>query len=222
MKRGKKICKTLKGVRMMVAKANDIDYSPTECHYEGECSGTCPKCESEVRWLEQQLQLHRQLGKAVAVVGVSMGLAALAACHGKASNQTAGEVDIIPDTLLEASHTVAPDVAGLRDTFPVLGRVDLMASFPGGLKALYDFLQKNIEYPEQAEKDSISGQVVVSFVVETDGSITNAKVVKSAHPLLDAEALRVVGIMPKWEPGEQADGTKVRNTYNLPITFMFE
>ena len=58
---------------MRVAKANDIRYAPTECHHEGDCAGTCPKCEAEVRWLEQQLQLRRQLGKAVAVVGVSVG-----------------------------------------------------------------------------------------------------------------------------------------------------
>ena len=65
MKKGKRICNSLKEVRMQVAKANDIKYAPTECHYEGDCAGTCPKCESEVRWLEQQLQLRRQLGKAV-------------------------------------------------------------------------------------------------------------------------------------------------------------
>ena len=77
MKRGKWICNTLKEVRKQVAKANDIKYAPTECHHEGDCAGTCPKCEAEVRSLEQQLQLRRQLGKAVAVVGVSVGLAAL-------------------------------------------------------------------------------------------------------------------------------------------------
>ena len=77
MKRGKWICNTLKEVRMQVAKANGIKHTPTECHHEGDCAGTCPKCEAEVRSLEQQLQLRRQLGKAVAVVGVSVGLAAL-------------------------------------------------------------------------------------------------------------------------------------------------
>ena len=80
MKRGKKICDALKEVRMQVAKANDIKYAPTECHHEGDCAGTCPKCESEVRWLEQQLQLRRQLGKAVAVVGVSGRVCSLDIC----------------------------------------------------------------------------------------------------------------------------------------------
>ena len=109
MKRGKEICNTLKEVRIKVAKANDIKYAPTECHHEGDCAGTCPKCESEVRWLEQQLQLRRQLGKAVAVVGVSMGLAALTACDGKISNQTAGEMDIAPDTFSQTSPAADPN-----------------------------------------------------------------------------------------------------------------
>ena len=91
---------------MQVAKANDIKYAPTECHHEGDCAGTCPKCEAEVRWLEQQLQLRRQLGKAVAVVGVSMGLAALTACnHNKFTDRTAGEIEIVPDTLSIESQT---------------------------------------------------------------------------------------------------------------------
>ena len=72
MKRGKRICNTLKEVRMRVAKANDIRYAPTECHHEGDCAGTCPKCEAEVRSLEQQLQLRRQLGKAVATAIITV------------------------------------------------------------------------------------------------------------------------------------------------------
>ena len=75
-----------------------------------------------------------------------------------------------------------------------------------------------MNYPEQAKKDSIEGRVVLSFVVETDGSITEPKVVQSVHPLLDEEALRVAKLMPKWEPGYQ-NGTPVRVKYNIPVTF---
>ena len=127
MKRGKRICNTLKEVRMQVAKANDIEYAPTECHHEGDCAGTCPKCESEVRWLEQQLQLRRQLGKAVAVVGVSVGLAALTACDNKTlrsnfgsdslsmESQTAGFLDTIPDSILTVSQTSDTTVTDQND-----------------------------------------------------------------------------------------------------------
>ena len=96
--------------------------------------------------------------------------------------------------------------------------VERQPYFPGGQQALLEFLRENVKYPEQARKDSIEGRVVLSFVVETDGSITEPKVVRSLHPLLDAEALRVIKLMPKWEPGYQGDSL-VRVKYNLPVTF---
>ena len=74
MKRGKKICQTLKEIRLQVARTNDIPYEPTECKHKGECLGTCPKCEQEVRYIEQQLNKRRTLGKAVAVAGVAIGV----------------------------------------------------------------------------------------------------------------------------------------------------
>ena len=74
MKRGKKICQTLKEIRLQVARTNDIPYEPTECKHKGECPGTCPKCEQEVRYIEQQLNKRRTLGKAVAVAGVAIGV----------------------------------------------------------------------------------------------------------------------------------------------------
>ena len=72
MSKGKDICKTLKRIRKEVADANEIVYKPRECHHQGPCSGTCPACEAEVRYLEQQLSLRQRLGKAVAVAGIAM------------------------------------------------------------------------------------------------------------------------------------------------------
>ena len=205
MKRGKWICNTLKEVRMQVAKANDIKYAPTECHHKGDCAGTCPKCEAEVRWLEQQLQLRRQLGKAVAVVGVSMGLAALTSCESQL-------------TEMNTDNNIS-SVLNQNNNSEWMGEIiSPQPSFPGGSQALVDFLRENTKYPEQALKDSIEGRVVVAFVIDTDGSITKPEVVRSVHPLLDAEALRVVKLMPKWEPGSE-NGTPVKVRYNLPITF---
>ena len=80
MARGKSICSVLKTIRKQVADANDIEYEPRECHHQGDCRGTCPACEAEVRYIQQQLDIRRQLGKAVAVVGISAGLAALNSC----------------------------------------------------------------------------------------------------------------------------------------------
>jgi len=80
MKRGKQICETLRGIRSEIAQANEIDYTPRECHHEGDCAGTCPACESEMRWLEGQLRLRHSLGKAVTIAGLSLGMASLASC----------------------------------------------------------------------------------------------------------------------------------------------
>ena len=208
MKRGKRICNTLKEVRMQVAKANDINYAPTACHHEGDCVGTCPKCEAEVRWLEQQLQLRRQLGKAVAVVGVSVGLAALTACESQLAEMSTD--NSISSAMTQSVGNRVSEFMGVI--------AERQPHFPGGQQALLEFLRENVKYPEQARKDSIEGRVVLSFVVETDGSITEPKVLRSLHPLLDAEALRVINLMPKWEPGYQGDSL-VRVKYSLPVSF---
>lgn len=96
--------------------------------------------------------------------------------------------------------------------------VEQMPSFPGGMAALMSWLSGNIQYPQTALMNKISGRVVVSFVVNKDGSISDAKIVKSMDPALDKEAIRVVSSMPNWIPGRQK-GKPVRVKYTLPITF---
>ena len=96
--------------------------------------------------------------------------------------------------------------------------VEQMPEFPGGQIAMLNFLSKNIRYPEAAHKAGIQGRVVATFVVEKDGSISNAKVMRSIDPLLDAEALRVINSMPNWIPGKQ-DGKPVAVKYTIPVTF---
>lgn len=78
MKRGKQTCKILKDIRRQIAEANDIEFITSECQYQGDCLGTCPKCEAEVRYLEQQLERKRMAGKAITILGISAGLVAMA------------------------------------------------------------------------------------------------------------------------------------------------
>ena len=73
MNKGKNVCKVLKAIRKQITDANGISYHPRECHYQGECSGTCPACESEVKYIECQLQSHRLAGITTSVVGVAIG-----------------------------------------------------------------------------------------------------------------------------------------------------
>lgn len=91
-------------------------------------------------------------------------------------------------------------------------------AFPGGMEAMIQFFSTNIQYPADAKKQKIDGRVLVNFVVEKDGSITDVKVMKPGFPSLDAEAVRVVKMMPKWKPGYQK-GQAVRVLFALPISF---
>jgi len=96
--------------------------------------------------------------------------------------------------------------------------VEHRPQFPGGDAELMKFLQQNVKYPKEAQEQGKQGRVIVQFVVEKDGSITDAKVLKPVDPLLDAEALRIVNMMPKWTPGKQR-GKEVRVYFTIPVTF---
>ena len=99
--------------------------------------------------------------------------------------------------------------------------VEQQAEFPGGQSKLMSWLSSNIRYPESAQQNDIQGRVVVQFVVERDGSIGHAKVVKGVDKDLDREALRVVNKMPKWQPGKN-NGVAVRSYFTLPVTFKLQ
>lgn len=99
--------------------------------------------------------------------------------------------------------------------------VDEIPSFPGGDSSLMMFLAQNIKYPVTAQENGVQGRVIVSFVVETDGSITDVKVARSVDPYLDREAMRVVKAMPKWTPGKK-DGKPVRVKYTTPVVFRLQ
>ncbi len=96
--------------------------------------------------------------------------------------------------------------------------VEQQAEFPGGLPALMKWLGNNIRYPEAAQQNDIQGRVIVKFVVEKDGSIGAADIVKGVDKDLDREAIRVVKKMPKWQPGKN-NGVAVRSYFTLPVVF---
>ena len=96
--------------------------------------------------------------------------------------------------------------------------VDEMPQFPGGMKALMDYLSANVKYPEAAKQAGISGRVTTQFVVGEDGVIRDVKVLRSVSPELDAEAIRVMNSMPKWEPGK-LEGKPVPVRYTVPVNF---
>ncbi len=96
-----------------------------------------------------------------------------------------------------------------------------MPEFPGGMRECMNFLGKNVKYPATAQEKGIQGRVIVQFVVNRDGSIVEPKVVRGVDPELDAEALRLISIMPKWKPGKQK-GEAVRVKYTIPVMFRLQ
>ena len=237
---GKKICKTLKDVRLQVARANDIPYEPAVCHHEGDCLGTCPKCDEELRYITEQLRWRSAMGKAVTVVGLSLGLMPLASCQsGIFGHQVNGMLEPPPELdgdIAPRVDSIAPANTQGADTTQkkmskaatavvqgdtaeqcvTLGMMpETQPTFPGGSKALLEWIDSNLQMPDECAQ----GRVIVSFRVEKDGSITGGKIEKSLSEGCDKEALRLVKMMPKWTPGS-FNGERKAMTYMLPISFM--
>lgn len=119
------------------------------------------------------------------------------------------EIQYLPPTV-EGKETV--------DDNRVYDAVEEMTAFPGGQAAFMNYLSSNMKYPKDCQEAGIQGRVVVQFVIGKDGRIMNARVIKSVHPSLDKEALRVVNSMPRWTPGKQK-GKPVSVTYTVPLMF---
>ena len=99
--------------------------------------------------------------------------------------------------------------------------VEIPPSFPGGQAALLAWIASHVNYPQKAMESRIEGRIIVGFVIECDGSVSQAKIIRSVDPLLDDEAIRVVMGMPKWTPGRQ-NGKNVRVKYNVPVNFRLQ
>ena len=283
MARGKNTCKILKEIRRQIAVANDIEFVTSECRFKGDCLGTCPKCEAEVRYLEQQLRNRQLMGKAVVLAGLSAGMLSLAGCGGAASStrqsddsidsdepteRTLGYVESVDDECLEGDVDVAEEGDSVKiETAPVeiqsravkaakldlpsdsiavvdltgydatkcvvVGEVvdpdekeearrgmpvDEAAKFPFGHDSLYRFMSQAMVYPKEAVEQKIEGKVIISFWVKENGAISEIEILRSPHPLLTNEAVRVIKTFPRFVPAKYK-GVAVESNVILPITF---
>lgn len=212
--RGRNICDTLKAIRKEIADANGIEYSPEECHFKGECRGTCPKCEQEVKDLEYELRLRQMAGTAIKVAGVAAGIVAMTACSNSKIQRT------VSDNAKQWRTAVIKPTAD-PDSSKIFGAAEEMPSFPGGEKALMQYIKDNTYYPEEMCEGAAQGRVMVGFVINEDGSISDVKVLRSLTPELDEVAVKIVNGMPKWNPGKQ-NGKAVKTKYTVPVSFRTE
>ena len=207
MAKGKQTCKILKEIRKQIAEENDIELVVSECTYQGDCLGTCPKCEAEVHYLERELEKRQRFGKAAVVAGLSVGLL------GTSQVALAQQPDSLRMDTIEEEVVVEFDgefFGCIQETLP---------SFRGGERKMYEFIQNNLVYPQEAKDASVEGRVFVEFYIEKDGTVCDAKVLRGIGYGCDEEALRVIGLMPKWYPGKQR-GKAVRVRYTLPVNFI--
>lgn len=137
-------------------------------------------------------------------------------------NDSESQLTIVSQSSGSAPQSVqkvaSSEIPATNDVFMV---VEQMPEFPGGMSACLKFLADHVAYPKEAAEKKIQGRVIVQFVVMKDGSIANARVLRAVDPLLDAEALRVIGLMPKWKPGTQR-GQAVNVKFTMPVTFRLD
>lgn len=128
MRRGKETCRILKEIRRQIADANDIEYITSECRFQGDCLGTCPKCEAEVQYLEQQLSARHAAGKAIALAGISAGMIVLSGCSSNSnvndSTQNKAQEDTpLVDTIPYDSLSTQPNNNEIDDILPIPGEI---------------------------------------------------------------------------------------------------
>lgn len=130
--------------------------------------------------------------------------------------------DEVGGAVLKAKEEIAaPEPPKHVEETKVFTVVEQMPMFPGGDAALMSYLANNIQYPTVAAENGVQGRVVVGFVVERDGSITDVRILRGVDPSLDREAMRVVKSMPRWTPGKQ-NGSAVRVKYQVPVAFRLQ
>lgn len=119
---------------------------------------------------------------------------------------------------LDADKSDSDNSAKVTKKGDVYYIVDEMPEFPGGDKALRQYIAETVKYPAEAVKNSVQGKVYVSFIVDVDGNVVSAKIARGVDPALDKESLRVVNSLPTWKPGKQK-GKSVKVQFTVPINF---
>ena len=189
MERGKQTCRILKDIRRQIAEANDIEFITSECQYQGDCLGTCPKCEAEVRYLEQQLERKRMAGKAITILGISAGLVAMAPMTSCSSSPNKGTSQ---ETISDSTNAsvmfgeICP--TPVEDTIPMVEKDTESIVAPPPLEAPF----------------STSGEILI----QKEPDSTNMTLVGFVPPTMDEapsanDTLDVAAVMPEFPGGAQ-------------------
>lgn len=233
MTQGKHICRILKEIRRQIAEANNIDFITAECNYKGDCRGTCPRCEAEVRFLERQLRARSRAGKVVTIAGISAGLMLMSGCTPTCANKSDAGPRLTPNSGHE--YTEEADMqfkeetaASLNDSVDdgpvnVAGLIERPAIYPGGWDAFYQFLSENLFSEGRPGGENLEGRVRLKLRVDENGRISLVEIMDStfSDALTDSvktEMERVVKLMPDFAPATVGSKPMSMN-FAIPITF---
>ncbi|MBR6227446.1 MAG: energy transducer TonB [Bacteroidales bacterium] len=194
MAKGKQTCKILKEIRKQIAAENDIELVVSECTYQGDCLGTCPKCEAEVRYLERELEKRQRMGKAAVFAGMSLGtLFAATSCNHPVHEPLAGEVMHTPDST-EMPNDSVPNDSIPSDAYLLEG--DVLAPEPDTMKA-----EKKKVTCKNEEPLAIPGDVVVFEEIEGEMPEIFPEVGEVEG---ESDVYQIVEQMPEFPDGEKA------------------
>ena len=132
-----------------------------------------------------------------------------------------GGAQIAIDTVWQdaTQSTAAKDNTAKKEVLWVIK--ENPALFHGGNKGWLEWVEENMRYPEEAKENGVQGRVIISFIINPDGTTSNAKIVRGVHPALDREAMRLISIMPKWIPAKR-EGKCIKQKYTVPVTFKLD
>ncbi|MBR4002254.1 MAG: energy transducer TonB [Bacteroidales bacterium] len=156
----------------------------------------------------QRSQTKRRIYRSVRDFAFVLGIVVMVSAVGYASAKASGKVESISE-FLKVPHMQEERIVQFPEEYP---------RFPEGNEKILSFVAENLHYPPEALERGLQGRCVISFIIETDGSISGAKVIKSLGSSLDSEAMRIVNLMPKWIPAKDK-GKAVRSECTIPIVF---
>lgn len=218
MARGKETCRILKEIRRQIAEANDIEFITSECKYKGDCLGTCPKCEAEVRYLEQQLRARRLAGKAVALAGISAGVIMLSGCGGTPSNKpiqtTDDTIEVAKSNDLQGKQPIEMSDSSIYKNGEVSGD-------EGVLRVMTKFVPPKSDSKRKKEKTSANKQEAIP----TQGEVTDSTIYTLAgdieampeFPGGTAKMMEFLAANVKW-PESLNDGPDVQGRVVVAFT----
>ena len=198
MARGKQTCKILKEIRRQIAEANGIEFVTSECRYKGDCLGTCPKCEAEVRYLEQQLRVRTLTGKAVALAGISAGMILMSGCSGTSSNNNNNKVEELEDVVHNIEEVEDTVEEGELPAIWLESQVDEKPQFPGGDDEMRHFFDECW----RKEDAAILGSAQIGYIVNSKGKVESPEIIEG-DSLLGEQLIRIINQFPDYTPGKK-------------------